>query len=910
MTTTLSATVFPAVLNMSAAAIPIICAVLLARLILKRAPKIFSYVLWAVVLFRLLCPVSLSASFSLLGALNAPVRETAAVISTVEYVHPMPPSAVPVTPELPQEPMTPADSAAAASPAPTVPEIHSAEPMEILAWVWLAGLLAMLAYNGVSLLLFRRKLIGSGHLRDNIYLADYLETAFVMGVLRPRIYLPSTLRPQEQSYILLHEQHHIHRLDPLWKLLAFLALAIHWFNPLVWLSFHLAARDMEMSCDEAVVRQLGSGIRTDYSESLLNLAAGRRLLTAPLAFGEGDTRSRITNVLNWKQPRTWVVLLSTIGCVALVAACGVNPVKSVQGKYASMDEYLAKQIAELPPTLKLYTAQSETDESMEEVTYRTIVSRLDFLEEMGHQAELDPKGELTVWRYNYSTQIDLDGQDPNNVGWVGGCYTDEEGFYHGEGQHIAVSRTYPDGSLDILDDSVDIDGTGFLTYNETWDDALYDWYVQENGLEAEFPLFVKDWQDRITYPEGASMGNYPVHRADGDGWYFYLPIQSWKRADGYGDTWESGYDTGSALTVYHFDHSAEAQASSLVNHGGGGYWEPVDGSATHVRRTEKEQSDADSRIEDFYTDDPNGGSWCVRIEWYPEVIAAHQSPYTRMEPDVLHLMAESFTVDERIHPVQHNAAEETVPELWGVRSGDNAELLLTQGHTSLRQTSIWEADSANDYFRHLSELSWKESDGLNPTTHKGGRVTLTTDLWQITAYEETQIVRKQERGSDTWLEVDSDDYFDKPYEYILRSWVDDVEYEAKYHGEDLFVPDHGQTWQEAVAEFAEKYPAQQPKFSPGSHYCHTFVKVLAQPDEELLSHFREYGHPDNEYPFHTTVIFVPENERALNAAMAGNTGEYTGSDPAIPAGAYEYYRCSWIRQEDDGWHVEIGGTGW
>ena len=152
-------------------------------------------------------------------------------------------------------------------------------------------MLVMVLYAMVSYIRLRRKLITASLLRDNIYLADEIAFPFVMGLLRPKIYLPSSMAEQEQPYILMHEQHHIRRRDPVIKALAFLALCIHWFNPLVWVAFIMAGKDMEMSCDEAVVRKMGTGILADYTASLLSLATGKHIIAGmPLAFGEGDTK--------------------------------------------------------------------------------------------------------------------------------------------------------------------------------------------------------------------------------------------------------------------------------------------------------------------------------------------------------------------------------------------------------------------------------------------------------------------------------------------------------------------------------------------------------------------------------------------------------------------------------------------
>ena len=150
-------------------------------------------------------------------------------------------------------------------------------PMSSATILWLFGIMAMLVYSAASLYLLRVKLIGAVRLRDNIYLADHIATPFVIGVIRPKIYLPSTLSERERDYIILHERTHIRRLDHIAKLVSFFALSVHWFNPLVWVTFILSGKDMEMSCDEAVMKKMDGDIRADYSASLLSLATGRKI---------------------------------------------------------------------------------------------------------------------------------------------------------------------------------------------------------------------------------------------------------------------------------------------------------------------------------------------------------------------------------------------------------------------------------------------------------------------------------------------------------------------------------------------------------------------------------------------------------------------------------------------------------
>ena len=314
-------TLLPKLLNMSLTAAIVIVPVLLIRLPLKKAPKILSYALWAVVLFRLVCPVSVSSQLSLMGLFPTPVSEEGdGAYSSINYI----PENI-VHTEFPQVNLPrPGLSEAINSTLPQGGEQLAADPLEApmaaATLLWLAGVAAMLAYSVSSFLRLRRKLVGAVRLRDNIYLADHIAAPFVLGLFRPKIYLPSTLREEEQSYVILHEETHIRRFDHVFKLLAFLALAVHWFNPLVWLAFVCCVKDMEMSCDEHVIKQMGGDIRGAYASSLLALSAGRRLARGyALAFGEGDIKGRIRNIMNLKRPAFWVLAAA----VAVVVVAGI-----------------------------------------------------------------------------------------------------------------------------------------------------------------------------------------------------------------------------------------------------------------------------------------------------------------------------------------------------------------------------------------------------------------------------------------------------------------------------------------------------------------------------------------------------------------------------------------------------------
>lgn len=334
-------TFLPKLLNMSlTASIAIVC-VLLLRLFLKKAPKVISYCLWAVVLFRLLCPVSVSSDLSLFGLLDTPTVDGVAGTSSMEYV----PENI-VHTEFPEVTLpVPGISDTINSTLPQGEEQLVADPLEgpvfIGTYVWLLGVLVMVVYGVTSYVRLRRNLLVISPLQENIYLADDITTPFVMGLFRPRIYLPSDMEESQMPYIILHEKHHIRRGDHVMKVLAFIALSIHWFNPFVWVAFIYANKDMEMSCDEAVVKKMGDHILADYTASLLSLATGRTIIAGvPLAFGEGDTKGRIRNLAHWKKPAFWVVLAAVIAGVALSIGLLTNPAPKEVQKHTMEGYYL------------------------------------------------------------------------------------------------------------------------------------------------------------------------------------------------------------------------------------------------------------------------------------------------------------------------------------------------------------------------------------------------------------------------------------------------------------------------------------------------------------------------------------------------------------------------------------------
>ena len=303
--------IFLKLLNLSISASWLVLVVLALRLVLKRAPKWVNVLLWGMVALRLMLPFSIESALSLIPSAETLSPETVrfdpapTITSGVEFIDNA------VNPSL-------SESFAAAP-------LASVNPLYVwtylAGWVWLIGLAAMLLYALVSYLRLRRRVSASIPLRENIYVCDEVPSPFILGIVRPRIYLPSALDETQRGSVLSHERAHLARRDHWWKPLGYALLAVYWFNPLLWLAYTLLCRDIELACDERVLRGMDAGQVKDYSSALLACSVPRRMLAAcPLAFGEVGVGARVKNALRYKKPAFWVVAASVAVCV-VVAVC-------------------------------------------------------------------------------------------------------------------------------------------------------------------------------------------------------------------------------------------------------------------------------------------------------------------------------------------------------------------------------------------------------------------------------------------------------------------------------------------------------------------------------------------------------------------------------------------------------------
>lgn len=302
--------IFLGFLNRSLAAGILILAVVLVRLVFKKAPRWLLCALWALAAVRLVCPVSIESVLSLIPSAE-PVQP-----EIIVSAQPAITSGIPAVDAIVNPPL-----AAAFTPSPA----QSANPLQIwtflAACVWLAGIAALLLYAAVSALRLRLRVRTAVRLEGKVYQSEFVSSPFILGVIRPHIYLPFGLEAGAQAMVLAHERAHLRRGDQLWKPLGYLILAAYWFNPLCWLAYILFCRDIEAACDEKVVRELGEGCKAAYSRALLACSVPRKLITAcPLAFGETGVKSRIKSVLNYKKPAFWLVLAAVLVSAA-VAVC-------------------------------------------------------------------------------------------------------------------------------------------------------------------------------------------------------------------------------------------------------------------------------------------------------------------------------------------------------------------------------------------------------------------------------------------------------------------------------------------------------------------------------------------------------------------------------------------------------------
>lgn len=328
--------VFLKLVNLSISASWLILAVLVLRVVLKKAPKWVMPLLWGVVALRLVCLFSIESALSLIPSAETIPSEI--VTETREPVlYEQATLDIATNPTLPSAAEVPVG----------VSRQQAQVDFNIYSVLWLAGMAALLVHALVSAGKLKRKLATAILLRDNIYESEFVDSPFVFGVVKPNIYLPMHMDEGTAAYVIAHERAHLARRDHWWKVLGYLVLALHWFNPLVWVAYILFCRDIELACDEKVVKGLDGAARADYSQALLSCAApGRAVAACPLAFGEGNIKTRVKSALHYKKPAFWVAAVAVLA-VVIVAVCFLTNPKSERGSLVWAQKLNAADVASI-----------------------------------------------------------------------------------------------------------------------------------------------------------------------------------------------------------------------------------------------------------------------------------------------------------------------------------------------------------------------------------------------------------------------------------------------------------------------------------------------------------------------------------------------------------------------------------
>lgn len=337
--------VFSMILKMNITASYVIIILLFARFLLKKAPKVISYALWSIVAFRLMVPFAIKTRFSLLpknisgfslsGDKEALWLNSTEKLSVGNYI--------PISPKVSEETMV-------------NNSISLIWNIETLSYIWIVGVILFVIYYALSIYKIKKRLSNAVKVGEGVYETENISSPLVFGLLYPKIYLSKNLKKNEKDYILLHEKTHIRRKDPLVKTIGYILLCFHWLNPLVWIAFSKMSSDMELSCDERVLKEKGLSIRKSYALSLLSLSSESPFsTTGTLAFGNVSIKTRIQRVLNYKKARFWVLLVAIIAALGLTVTLTTNP----------NEQALIKNVNILFDQVE----QEDTDESVSEVSY-------------------------------------------------------------------------------------------------------------------------------------------------------------------------------------------------------------------------------------------------------------------------------------------------------------------------------------------------------------------------------------------------------------------------------------------------------------------------------------------------------------------------------------------------------------
>lgn len=418
--------IFLKILNMSITASWLVFAVMVLRLLLKKAPKAMMVVMWALVGIRLVCPFSLESVLSVIP--SAETIPTNIIYSEKPTIQ----SGIPAL----NSTVNPIISESLA------PEVKtSVNPMQIITYiasiVWIVGIIAMLLYTAISYLRIHIKVREAVPLQDNIWLCDRIVTPFILGIIRPRIYFPSSINERDMEYVIAHEKAHLKRHDHWWKPLGFLLLTVYWFNPVLWIAYILLCRDIELACDEKVIKDMGVEIKKPYSDALINCSVPRKLIAAcPIAFGEVGVKGRIKSVLNYKKPAFWIIIVAVVASIVVGVCFLTNPISS-KGKVGADDSSISNVGGVEQPANIIGSKRLSLNEVI------SLSQKGDKLkwEDFEEYSYIETGSGLYIRYYEIDDMFSL---------WIGGTWTDEDPWYF----YLHASDAWDEG-IDIRTSDVE-----------------------------------------------------------------------------------------------------------------------------------------------------------------------------------------------------------------------------------------------------------------------------------------------------------------------------------------------------------------------------------------------------------------------------------------------------------------------
>ena len=501
---------FLKLVNMSISASWIVLVVLILRLVLKKAPKWVPVLLWGIVAVRLICPFSFESALSLIPSaetipMNIEMDATPAIDSGISAVN------IVVNPMI----------AASFTPSP----MASANPLQIwiplAAVIWFFGMVLMPLYTAISYWCLRRKVETAVLYKDNIFQSENVDSPFVLGILKPRIYLPFTVNKQDLDHVVAHEQAHICRKDHWWKPLGFLLLTIHWFNPLIWLAYVQLCRDIELACDEKVIKKLDNEKRADYTQALVSCSVNHRMIAAcPLAFGEVGVKDRVKSIMNYRKPTFWIIGTALMVCVVVAVCFLTDPNPSREFSMKGNNVYSLDPEAVLERILDTEDCES---------------------------------GNVYMNSFNCSLHVDSD------FNWMG-SQTVPYFFSNAQKTYSAQLRIFPEEGKYFLTEPTEwheqehvfllqyfLEAIKYLPQYEIQQIAPADQYIISH-IESGRP---SDFERVITY---TSEGVKEI-----EGWYLHLQIQP-LHVDG-----EQYHGTGGEVVELFYGHNEQSDSSDIID---------------------------------------------------------------------------------------------------------------------------------------------------------------------------------------------------------------------------------------------------------------------------------------------------------------------------------------------------------